>query len=195
MVVRRVAVVALSGLILAAVANPAAAGPRQAPPQTIKSQFNTEYILQVQGFFTPHVFYRIGASQDIVVVYDGGGSENPLDAIRKIEATVWIREPLRFDHLVIQNGYQAPFVVSYDELQGSLGPRPSGFDGARLNFVAALGAAVGASPAFDDFLDLFKVVVAVIGIVALLAVLAFGLASYLGSRTRERDDRADRLFA
>ncbi len=195
MVVRRVAVVALSGLILAAVASPAAASPSQTPPQTFKSQFNTEYILQVQGFFTPHVVYRIEAFEDIVVVYDGGGPENPLDAISKIEGTVWGLERLHFDHLVIQNGNQAPLVVSYEELEGSLGPRPSGYDAAPLSIAAAFGPAVGGALAFDDFVHLFKVIVAVIGITALLAVLAFGLASYLGSRTRERDDRADRLFA
>jgi hypothetical protein len=190
-----VLVVALSGLMLVVVASPAAASSAHESSVTVPSQFSTESTLQVQGFFTPHVFYRLAGFEDIVVVYDGGGPADPVEAIRQIQGTVWGLERVRFDRLVIQNGNQAPLVVGYADLEASIGPRPAGFEALTLQDVAALGAA-GALPtaAFSEFLQLLKVVVAVIGVTALLAVLAFGLASFLGSRRRDADESADRLF-
>jgi hypothetical protein len=190
-------VASLVGLVALTVATPAAASSgSEKPPLTFHSQFNTEWILQVQGFLTPNVFYRLGVSQDIVVVYDGGGPADPEEAIRQVEGTVWGLERFRFDRLVIQNGNQPPFVVSYAELEASIGPRQPGFDAGTLRDFAAVGAATsGSGLLLLPFINLLKVVVAVIGVTALLAVLAFGLASYSGTRARLRDETEDRLFA
>jgi hypothetical protein len=193
-------VASLVGLVALTLAAPAAAEPTEPPPRITVSgsgYAKTESVLYTQGFVTPKVFYRIGGSQDVLVVYDGGGPADPLEAMRQIEGTVWGLEPFRFDRLVIQNGSQAPFVATYEELQAGIGPRAPGLDAIPLRNVPALGAAAGTAVVFVEFVDLFKVIVAVIGATALLAVLAFGLASYVGSRGRGRgrDERSDRLFA
>lgn len=95
---------------------------------------------------------------------------------------------------MIQNGNQAPFGVSYAELETSIGPRPPGFDAMPLAFVE-LGRGGIVSDEFTDFLDLFKVIVIAIAISALLATLAFVLASFLGRRRRIPDESDDRLIA
>lgn len=194
---RRVVVASLVGLVALTVAAPAAASSgSEKPPVTFHSWFNTERILQVQGFLTPNVLYRLGVSQDIVVVYDGGGPADPEEAIRQVEGTVWGLERLRFDRLVIQNGNQPPFVVSYAELEASIGPRQPGFDVGTLRSVAAVAAATsGSGLLFLPFINLFKVVVTAIGVTALLVVLAFVLASFVGSRRRVPDQSDHRLFA
>lgn len=193
---RPVVVASLVGLVALTVAAPAAAAPTEQPPAILSGSYSTESVLQAQGFVTPKVVYRVGASQDVVVVHDGGGPADPLEAIRQIEGTVWGVEGVRFDQLVIQNGRQAPFVVSYGKLEASIGPRQPGLDAVTPRDVAAFGAASsGTALAFVPFLGLLKVIVAVIGVTALLAVLAFGLASFLGTRARLRGESEDRLFA
>jgi hypothetical protein len=73
-----------------------------------------------------------------VVVYDGGGSPDPIEAIGKIERTVWLSEPYGFDNLVVQNADQAPIIRSYAELEAALGPRQPGFAGVTLRQGALL---------------------------------------------------------
>lgn len=80
-----VLLVALSGLILVALATPAAALPADEPPVTFPEMWGTELVLHNEGFLTARVSYRIRDSQDVVVKYDGDGPENALEGIRQIE--------------------------------------------------------------------------------------------------------------
>jgi hypothetical protein len=189
-------VASLVGLVALTIAAPATAAPTQQPPVTLSGSGYTASILQTQGFVTPKVFYRIGASQDVLVVYAGGGPADPLDAIRQIEGTVWGQERFSFDQLVIQNGDQAPVTISYADLQATLGPRPSGL-GEQPLFLALLGRGnfFGVGDEFADSVELFKVIFAAIGVAALLGTLAFVLASFFGSRRRVPEESQDRLFA
>jgi hypothetical protein len=193
-------VASLVGLVALTVAAPAAADPAENTPRIIPGTGDTASVLQTQSFVTPKVFYRIVPAQDVLVVYDGGGPADPMEAIRQIEDTVWGHEFYRFDQLVIQNGNQAPTTISYADLEARFGPRPPGFAQPLSNvfLLAAFGNrgfGIGVSDDFTNFLDLFKVIVTAIGVAALLATLAFVLASFLGSRRRVPDESEDRLFA
>jgi hypothetical protein len=198
-VVRRGLMAALVVLVpTLAVAAPAAALPTKKPPLTMKAfDFGLEWALQQQGFVTPSVFYRLGDHDDILVVYAGGGSDNALEAIHRIESLVWAGERWRFDTLTIQNGDASPITVGYPDLQASLGPRPAGYDAASIKSVFAAAAAVGSVRGgdFSDFLRVFKIMTVAIGIVALGAVLTFGLGAVLYCRRRAADESEHRLFA
>jgi hypothetical protein len=189
------------GLVALTVAAPAAArSGSEKPPVTLPGTGDTALVLQTQSFVTPKVFYRIVPAQDVLVVYDGGGPADPMEAIRQIEDTVWGHEFYRFDQVVIQNGNQAPTTISYADLEARFGPRPPGFAQPLSNvfLLAAFGNrgfGIGVSDDFTNFLDLFKVIATAIGVAALLATLAFVLASFLGSRRRVPDESEDRLFA
>jgi hypothetical protein len=188
-------VASLVGLSALTVAAPAVAAPTETPPATLSGVSGTASVLQAQGFVTPKVFYRITGTQDIVVVYDGGGPADPGEAIRQIEGTIWGHERFRFDQLVIQNGYQAPITISYADLEATIGPRPPGFGDQPLSNLFAGAAGASAYEAlFTPLLDILKVAVAVIGVITLITVLAFGIA-ILGGRKRLSDEPGDPLSA
>jgi hypothetical protein len=122
-----------------------------------------------------------------------------LEGIRQIEATIWEHEQFRFDRLVIQHGDEAPVIVSYQELDASLGPRPPGLGEVPLGSLAAVGMfgglGGGSSGEFTYLAEMFKVIVTAVGAALLVAVFAFGLGSLARSRRRVLDESESRFFA
>jgi hypothetical protein len=187
-------VASLVGLIALFIAAPAGADPARKPPVTFSGIWETESALQAQGFVTPKVLYRLGASQDIVVVYDGGGPADPLEATGQIELTVWGHERFRFGRLIIQDGRRAPVTVNYADLEATFGARPAGFGEQPLSVVEAAAGVSASETLFSHFLDPLKLVLAaMIGIITLMTLIALGMA-ILGSRKRQPDEPSRRLF-
>lgn len=198
MLVRRVVVVVLSGAVLLALAAPTVARPNNESPIIVPGVWGTELALLTQGFVAADVSYRIGGTQDVVVEYDGGGPNEPLEAIEQIEETVWANEQFRFDHLVIQDGSEAPIAVSYADLEAAIGPRQPGFGKYPLAAVVAaagIPALGGDRDEYTDAAEQLRDVITAIGVAVLLTVLAFGLVGFLRTRRRVPDAREDRLFA
>jgi hypothetical protein len=198
--VRRALVPVLSGLLLVAVAGPAGAVPSKKPPITVPDSSGIEWALQVQGFVTPNVLYRFGEFRDIVVIYDGAGSVDPVEATQRIEDAIWAFERARFDRLEIRNGDQAPYTITYADLEATLGPRSPGFGEVTLSNWAGAALALtarGSEPSspFTNALEEFKTVAAAIAIAMVLAVLTIALVSLGRGRGGGPDDSTHRFFA
>jgi hypothetical protein len=159
------------------------------------SQAGTASALEQDGFLTPNVLYRLGTSQQILVVYDGGPA-HALEAIRAIETAVWENEPYRFDELVLQRGNRTVLTVGYAELESSLPPRQAGYGTLPLSFALQnAGAAEGFLSVFSRLVRVTEAATIVFGVSMLIATLAFGFGAIARARRGAPDEASQRLFA
>lgn len=97
------------------------------PPSDVRSVNDTADVLRASGFADVTVTYPLHSPDTILVRYAGGPSLDQPDTVERVADIVWAHEGVRFQTLTIQ-GSSTSVSLSYQELAGRLGPRPSQLD-------------------------------------------------------------------